>query len=257
MPADSIHPPLIDARSAEPDTDLRAGGMPSGPRAVAPWPHTAALIALFLALTVAGAVFQGRASAPRVASATRPSMLPTYLTLILAEWGMVYYVWKAGLRRRGVTMREVVGGRWPNGLAILRDVALAAGAWGVWAAIDLGLSRVFPHDSAASIGTLLPRGAFECGLWVLLSITAGFTEEFVFRGYLQRQFTAWTRHPWLGLLMQAALFGVAHGYQGAQATAKIALFGILFGVLALWRGSLRPGMIAHAATDVLAGIFRI
>jgi hypothetical protein len=31
----------------------------------------------------------------------------------------------------------------------------------------------------------------------------------------------------------------------------------MFGLLALWRGSLRPGMIAHSGTDILSGIFGI
>ena len=34
-------------------------------------------------------------------------------------------------------------------------------------------------------------------------------------------------------------------------------FGLLFGVVALWRRSLRPGMIAHAATDIMSGLFRL
>jgi hypothetical protein len=31
----------------------------------------------------------------------------------------------------------------------------------------------------------------------------------------------------------------------------------MFGLLAIWRGSLRPGMIAHAGSDILSGIFGI
>ena len=88
-------------------------------------------------------------------------------------------------------------------------------------------------------------------------MSAGFCEEFVFRGYLQRQFTAWLGSPWIALSLQALLFGVSHGYQGFLACAHITLYGVLFGLLALWRRSLRPGMIAHAMTDILAGIFRI
>jgi membrane protease YdiL (CAAX protease family) len=38
---------------------------------------------------------------------------------------------------------------------------------------------------------------------------------------------------------------------------KIALFGLVFGLFAIWRRSLRPGMIAHALTDIVGGIFRI
>jgi membrane protease YdiL (CAAX protease family) len=37
----------------------------------------------------------------------------------------------------------------------------------------------------------------------------------------------------------------------------IAMFGSLYGLLALWRKSLRPGMMAHAFGDILSGIFGI
>lgn len=33
--------------------------------------------------------------------------------------------------------------------------------------------------------------------------------------------------------------------------------GALYGSLALWRKSLRPGMMAHAWSDILSGTFRI
>src|SRR5262249_39037875 len=109
---------------------------------------------------------------------------------------------------------------------------------------------------AASISRLLPNGAAESALWVLLSISAGICEEFVFRGYLQRQLTAFTGHPSIGLLLQSAVFGIAHGYQGLRASLVVALYGALFTALALWRKSLRPGMMAHAWTDIAGGLLR-
>jgi hypothetical protein len=54
---------------------------------------------------------------------------------------------------------------------------------------------------------------------------------------------------------KAGLFGISHGYQGLEACVKIAIGGALFGLLALWRSSLRPGIVAHAGTDILGGIF--
>ena len=54
--------------------------------------------------------------------------------------------------------------------------------------------------------------------------------------------------------MQAALFGIAHAYQGLWSVLAIAAYGVVFGALALWRGSLRAGMVAHAVTDVLLGL---
>jgi len=93
-------------------------------------------------------------------------------------------------------------------------------------------------------------------LWVLLSISAGFSEELVFRGYLQRQLTALTGSVTVALLLQSALFGIAHGYQGWRSCMAIAVYGALFTMLALWRRSLRPGMTAHAWTDIVGGLLR-
>lgn len=90
-----------------------------------------------------------------------------------------------------------------------------------------------------------------------MSVSAGICEKLVFRGYFQRQFQVFTHSKWIALFLQAALFGISHGYQGLEASVKIALFGALYGLFALWRGSLRPGMIAHAGGDILSGIFRI
>jgi membrane protease YdiL (CAAX protease family) len=78
-----------------------------------------------------------------------------------------------------------------------------------------------------------------------------------FRGYFQRQFAVFTRSKWIALFLQSALFGISHGYQGLEACLKIAIFGVLYGMLALWRRSLRPGMIAHTGSDILSGIFGI
>ena len=80
------------------------------------------------------------------------------------------------------------------------------------------------------------------------------SEELAFRGYLQRQLTALTGHTWIALLLQVTVFGIAHGYQGVRNCLAIAIYGALFTLLALWRKSLRPGMIAHACTDIAGGL---
>jgi len=226
-------------------------------RPVAPGWHTALLAALFLGLAAAGAAFQ-RAAGARPGLAQRPpQVVPIYLSMLTAEWGLLLYVWRVGLRRGGTTLSALIGGRWSSWRDFVRDtglgVVLCAGA----TALMSGMERLSGHGHAASIEGFLPQRALEIALWVLLSLSAGFVEEAVFRGYFQRQFAAWTRSPSLALLLQAALFAVSHGYQGALACSKIAVFGVLFGLVALWRGSLRPGMIAHALTDIVGGIARI
>jgi hypothetical protein len=35
----------------------------------------------------------------------------------------------------------------------------------------------------------------------------------------------------------------------------ISVFGAVFGALAWWRRSLKPGIVVHAVTDIFSGIF--
>jgi uncharacterized protein len=226
-------------------------------RPVAPAWHTALLVELFMGLTAAGVVFQRRASGGAPDAAVTTSVIPLYLSLIVAEWGLVLYVVRMGLSRTGTTVRELIGGRWGSIGDVVRDVALGVGAWALWKLIGVAWELACGPEHAASIASYLPHGVLESTLWIGLSVSAGFCEELVFRGYFQRQFAAWFGGPWIALLLQGVLFGVSHGYQGVGACARIALYGVGFGLLALWRRSLRPGMLAHALTDVLAGIFRV
>jgi membrane protease YdiL (CAAX protease family) len=87
-----------------------------------------------------------------------------------------------------------------------------------------------------------------------MAATSGFCEEFVFRGYFLKQFSAWTASVPIGVTLQAVLFGAAHPLLGAKQMIVIIVSGVLFGVLALWRNSLRPGMVAHAWADIFGGI---
>jgi membrane protease YdiL (CAAX protease family) len=56
------------------------------------------------------------------------------------------------------------------------------------------------------------------------------------------------------VLVQAALFGGGHGYEGWQRMVIIAAMGLLLGSVAAWRQSLRPGMMMHAGQDIAAGL---
>ena len=214
--------------------------------------HTAILVAVFLAIAAAGGIFQAHGPSVGGAGATRPDVVPLYASLLLLEWGLVYFVWR-GIRRRGTRVRDLIGGRWAGPGDLARDAAVAALLWLLWLGIQRGFDLWFGADHARSVAPLLPRGFVEVPLWIALSLSAGFCEELVFRGYLQRQFGALARNRPAGVVLQAVLFGVGHAYEGLGAVAKIIAFGLLYGSVALWRRSLRPGMIAHAWSDIWSG----
>jgi membrane protease YdiL (CAAX protease family) len=110
-------------------------------------------------------------------------------------------------------------------------------------------------EELRALAQLAPANGAEIAAWTLLCLLVGFIEEFIFRGYLQRQFIGWARGSVVaGVCASAVIFGAAHAYQGARGMVLIALFGALFGLLAHYRGSLRAGIIAHGWHDWITGL---
>ncbi len=182
---------------------------------------------------------------------TVPNVVPLYLSVIAVEWILVCGVW-AGIRIRGVHLRDLIGGRWKSAKDVLIDFALAIVVWILWIGIQVGVGRMVLSD-AKSVSVLFPQDFLEIILWIATSLTAGFCEEVAFRGYFQKQFEAMTGSAAAGVFLQGILFGISHGYQGLRAISMIILFGFLYGILAFWRKSLRPGMVLHAWSDIYAG----
>ena len=80
------------------------------------------------------------------------------------------------------------------------------------------------------------------------------SEEFVFRGYVQRQCEALFGNLWLASIVQIALFTQGHLYQGVTRLLPVLLIGTLLTAVALWRKSLIPGIIAHGWGDSLVAL---
>jgi CAAX protease family protein len=223
-------------------------------RPIAPWWHTAALIGILFAIAGYGAHLQISAHGRGQIVEQRGSALPLYLSLIAAEWGLLRFVYAGGLKRTGTRFRDLLGERWSSAKDVLRDVLIALVVWAGWSLAEAWITSHLAPDTAKGITTLLPRGGAEIAVWVLLSLSAGFCEEAIFRGYLQTQFRALTKSAPVAILAQAVVFGISHGYQGIRNVVVITILGVLYGVLAHARRSLKPGMILHAWTDVFSGI---
>lgn len=221
-------------------------------RPVAPLWHTAILIAIIALIAIVGAA--SRHSGDSGPASATVSLIPLYLSLLAAEWGLLRFTLK-GSGMTDTTLTDLIGHQWSQRRGLLRDVMLGVALWAAWEMFEFAWTHFFGAAQDACIQHLLPRDPIEITLWIAVSLSAGFCEEVVFRGYCTRQFAALTHSRWLGLLLQAVLFGMAHGYEGVQACIRITLYGALFGLLANWRKSLRPGMVGHALTDIVAGIF--
>ena len=204
------------------------------------------------------------------------------LELLIVAW-----VW-LGLRLRRTPFRSLLGNL-PRGLnAITLEAGIAALFWFSSMTVlfvlaltwQLAATQVYQHQvakqsqsqsGAPSTGKpespekkqaetirelldLAPANGIEIAAWGALCLIVGFSEEFVFRGYLQSQGIALFHRIPLGVLLSAIVFGFAHGYQGLRGMCLIGAFGAMFSIIALMRRSLFPGMLAHAWHDFLMGL---
>jgi membrane protease YdiL (CAAX protease family) len=227
------------------------GPPPSDCGPVAAWWHT---IVFVIAMFAYGfSQFHLRA---RLATAHARNHLAIYVFTIVFEGFLQAYVWLLGFRPAGKSLREIIGGKWARFSDVLTDIGAALLFW-VVVVVFLGVLRVIigPNSTALqTIKVLLPQSPLELIVWVILSVTAGFCEEVAFRGYLQRQFLALTGMAPIAVVCQAIVFGSVHLYQGVKGAITITVYGALFGVLAVVRNSLRPGIIQHAPQDTFAGV---
>jgi membrane protease YdiL (CAAX protease family) len=207
---------------------------------------------LLLVLGVVGAV--GYFSVHRQDAVSHSRRLFFYVTTMAWEWLLVGYVYW-GLRRRGKFIRNIAGKSWRGAFDFFLDIAIAFGFW-IAAIFVLSIVSHVLHATgmAEAARRLAPQGLLESLLWIALSVTAGICEEMIFRGYLQRQFVAWTRSASVGVILSAVLFGAGHVYQGARATVVIGVYGLMFGILAEARQNLRPGILTHAWHDAITGL---
>jgi membrane protease YdiL (CAAX protease family) len=174
------------------------------------------------------------------------SRLAAYATIVIVQWGLVIYV-ASGPRRLESPLAAA-----PSAIWRAWDVGLGlatAGAIEVLAPLFRRLASVTSRADAAAI---LPSTPGAEAAWVVVALSVGIGEETVYRGYLQRQLGARFRSEGVGVLAQAALFGLAHANQGALAIG-VAVDGLILGLVARWRRNLLAAIMAHVAVDLLSG----
>jgi membrane protease YdiL (CAAX protease family) len=269
--AHELEAPLVETHGSETPT-AEMTPPPAASLVVAPAWHTVVLVVFILGMSLHGA---SRFSVPHDSI----NRLATYGLTAVSELILLGWV-LFGLRLRRTPLRTLLGGFSFSPRAVAVDLGVALLFWisalsvlgtlGIaWSGVEAAIThRSLPTHSAQSLtrdpsqqqavralSQLAPSNGQEIAAWVLLCLLVGFIEETVFRGYLQRQFIGWARGGvGAGVVLSALVFGGAHAYQGVRNMVLLGLFGALFGVLALYRRSLRAGMFAHSWQDIIAGL---
>ncbi|MDQ1747926.1 MAG: protease family protein [Frankiaceae bacterium] len=107
------------------------------------------------------------------------------------------------------------------------------------------------------VAPLIPSNAHERAYWLGLSLGAGISEEFLYRGVLPVALTAVVPGigPGSSLILASLLFGVAHLYQGWIGVIGTTVAGFLFGLVVVAAGNLWLAVLIHAAFDARICLF--
>jgi uncharacterized protein len=77
-------------------------------------------------------------------------------------------------------------------------------------------------------------------------------EEYLFRGWLVQAVGSWFRSPWLGIVLSAVLFGLAHGIGTAWGMVDLIFFGVVMAVVTIRTGGLEAAIGLHVVNNVTA-----
>jgi membrane protease YdiL (CAAX protease family) len=181
--------------------------------------------------------------------------IPSYAPLVLRPILGFLAAWWV-LRKSGRSWSDLGLRRPPNLLvAGIVTILLYAATWALFAYAVPVIATMVDAQSAPPFLAYIrgnPAALFEwlCVAWLV----GGFSEELLFRAFFLNEIAGLLRPVWLGrsiaIVLQAALFGSLHLYQGTLGFVGAGLFAILFGVAYLANGrNLWPLILVHAIFD--------
>ncbi|MFC4526578.1 CPBP family intramembrane metalloprotease [Dyella halodurans] len=128
----------------------------------------------------------------------------------------------------------------------------------LWPGLHCMLNRRMRPRYAKAIRSLRfisPVSRKERRWWIVVSVTAGVTEELLFRGFLLEYLRGHLDGgPHLSLtlawLLSSVAFGIGHAYQGWVGIMRTASAGLAFGLLAILTGNLVLPILLHCLIDL-------
>jgi membrane protease YdiL (CAAX protease family) len=189
---------------------------------------------------------------PHVTSMER---LALYASTIAFQWFAVGVVaWRAWAH--GFTASQLgltIHGRSRIFLAsIVGAATIATLQW-----LNLRRAGRLPIEARGSLQAIaeriLPQSTVELLPYLVLAMTAGLCEEFLYRGFAMAVLLYLGVQAWVAVLISSALFGLAHSYQGRGGIVMTLLIGLVLGTSRIVYDSLVPAIFWHSAVDVVAG----
>ena len=107
-------------------------------------------------------------------------------------------------------------------------------------------------DASRGFEFALPHTERDLRWFYGMSVTAGVTEEVLYRGFLIAYLAGFM--PTIGaVLVSTLIFGLAHSYQGRAGVLRTTIVGLVLASMYVLSGSLLLPILAHILVDVFGG----
>ena len=173
-----------------------------------------------------------------------------YLSAALSQWLLAALTFLVVLTTSAgfAEFRPVAPGTFAKWLALLIAIS-----WGGLGVVLIFEARGWWPEESKWVYALIPRTNEE-RLWALALVapTAGFCEEFLYRGYLLAQLYRYLHSAAWAWIISSVAFGMAHWYQRADGATRAALLGALLAWPVIRLGSIYPSVAAHFLIDAVA-----
>jgi len=122
------------------------------------------------------------------------------------------------------------------------------------------VSRALGTNDRAMFDTIERVANGPLAVVIAMALWAGVWEELVFRGFILSRarvacggwFATPARADMAAVALQAGVFGLVHVWQSTDGQINAALTGLVLGYVAIRTRSIVPGMVGHAAIDLVA-----
>lgn len=179
-----------------------------------------------------------------------PGFIPFWGTILGLHWisvlVVVFFLWQ--------------GGAAVSALGLKVPTTQVGAVFGILLLLGVGFLVFRVYSSHGDV--LTPIGAkltipplattFERGCWIAISLSAGFCEELVYRGFGITALKQLGIPLWGAIIFSSISFTFIHGIRPVQLMAGHFLFGMVMSLIYVMSKRLLPIMAIHSGTDLLA-----
>jgi uncharacterized protein len=175
--------------------------------------------------------------------------IPFFSGLILLHWS-TFFVCRWFVKSSGWEDSDV--GFTSNRKEILKWVSVYL----LIALVILGLVEMVIMNAGLNpeklkrVGDFFPKTTSQRLLFIITAFSAGFCEEYIYRGFGIRALESNRVKTWLALIITSIFFTFIHGIIAFQKFPFYFVPGLLFGLLFLWTKNLKLPIIVHSLIDL-------